>query len=58
MLAPSSQPCIEAARILYCGITEAVEDIDYQVFDKRATVSTARRLAVAGPAWIRAVRAR
>jgi phytoene synthase len=58
MLAPSSQPCIEAARILYCGITDAVEDIDYQVFDKRATVSTARRLAVAGPAWIRAVRAR
>jgi len=58
MLAPSSRPCIEAARVLYCGIADAVEDIDYQVFTKRATVSNARRLTVAGPAWVRAVRAR
>ena len=58
MLAPSSQPCIEAERVLYCGITDEVERIDYQVFDKRARVSMAKRLAVAGPAWVRAVRAR
>ena len=32
LLHPSSQPCIEAARVLYCGIVDAVEDIDYQVF--------------------------
>lgn len=58
MLHPSSQPCIEAARVLYCGIVDAVEDIDYQVFDRRATVSTARRLAVAVPAWRQARKAR
>ena len=58
MLHPSSQPCIEAARVLYCGIVDAVEEIDYQVFDTRATVSTSRRLAVALPAWRQARRAR
>ena len=58
MLHPSSQPCIEAARVLYCGIVDAVEDIDYQVFTRRATVSTARRLSVAIPAWRQAVKAR
>jgi phytoene synthase len=58
MLHPSSQPCIEAARVLYCGIVDAVEEIDYEVFDKRATVGTGRRLQVALPAWRDAVRAR
>ncbi len=58
MLSPDSQPCIEAARVLYCGIVDEVERIDYEVFDKRATVSLRRRLAVAGPAWVRARRAR
>ena len=58
LLHPSSQPCIEAARVLYCGIVDAVEDIDYQVFDQRATVSTSRRLGVALPAWRRARKAR
>ena len=58
MLHPSSQPCIEAARVLYCGIVDAVEDIDYQVFTRRATVSRRRRLAVALPAWREATAAR
>ncbi len=58
LLAPDSQPCIEAARVLYCGIVDAVERIDYEVFDHRATVSLPRRLTVAGPAWIRALSAR
>jgi 15-cis-phytoene synthase len=58
LLHPTSQPCIEAARVLYCGIVDAVERIDYQVFDTRASVSTPRRVAVAVPAWGRAVRAR
>jgi phytoene synthase len=58
MLHPSSQPCIEAARVLYCGIVDAVEDIDFQVFTQRATVSTSRRLRVALPAWRQAVKAR
>ena len=58
MLHPSSQDCIEAARVLYCGIVDAVESIDYEVFTRRATVPMTRRLAVAGPAWRRARRAR
>ncbi|MCU0266952.1 MAG: phytoene/squalene synthase family protein, partial [Actinomycetia bacterium] len=58
LLHPTSQPCIEAARVLYCGIVDEVERIDFQVFDGRAAVPVSRRLAVAGPAWVRAVRAR
>ncbi len=58
MLDPASQPCIDAARILYCGIVDAVEDIDFDVLNKRARVSLARRLAVAGRAWFKAIRAR
>ncbi|HVQ88125.1 MAG TPA: phytoene/squalene synthase family protein [Actinomycetes bacterium] len=57
-LHPTSRPCIEAARVLYCGIVDEVERIDYQVFDHRATVPTRRRLAVALPAWGRALHAR
>lgn len=53
MLSPEARPCIETARVLYCGIVDAVEDIDYEVFTKRATVSLARRLRVALPAWVR-----
>jgi len=58
MLHPSSQPCIEAARVLYCGIVDEVEAIDYDVFAKRATVPMSRRLAVALPAWREARAAR
>ncbi len=58
MLAPSSQPCIETARVLYCGIVDEVEKIDYQVFDRRARVPLRRRLAVAVPAWRRAKKLR
>jgi phytoene synthase len=54
MLSPVAQPCIETARILYCGIVDAVEGIDYEVFTKRATVSLPRRLQVAIPAWWKA----
>ena len=54
MLGKSAQPCIETARILYCGIVDAVEAIDYEVFTKRATVSLARRLRVAIPAYLQA----
>ena len=58
LLEPSSRPCIEAASELYCGIVDEVEKIDYQIFDKRATTSTWRRLAVALPAYRRAIAAR
>jgi len=58
MLHPSSRDCIEAARVLYCGIADRVAEIDYEVFRTRATVPIKRRLYVAIPAWRRAVRAR
>jgi 15-cis-phytoene synthase len=58
LLHPSSQPCIEAARVLYCGIVDEVEAIGYDVFTTRATVPMSRRLAVALPAWREARRAR
>ena len=56
MLGEKSQPCIETARVLYCGIVGAVTDIDYEVFDKRASVSLMRRLRVAIPAYLKARR--
>ncbi len=58
MLHPSSRDCIEAARVLYCGIVDEVERNDYDVFASRATVPLPRRLAVAVPALRRARRAR
>ncbi len=58
MLHPSVRDCIDTARILYCGIVDAVEALDYEVFARRATVSTQRRLAVAVPAAARALVAR
>ncbi|MDH4354270.1 MAG: phytoene/squalene synthase family protein [Actinomycetota bacterium] len=58
LLHPTSRPCIQAADTLYCGIVDEVEKIDYQVFDKRATVPLSRRLVVAGGAWGRAAGAR
>lgn len=58
LLSAESRPCIEAASELYCGIVDEVERINYQVFKKRATTSNWRRIRVALPAWLRAIRAR
>jgi 15-cis-phytoene synthase len=58
LLHPTSRPCIQAASELYCGIVDEVEEIGYDVFTKRARTSAGRRLSVALPAWVRAVRAR
>jgi phytoene synthase len=58
LLRADARPCISAASELYCGIVDAVEEIDYQVFDRRARVGNARRARVAGAAWVEAVRAR
>jgi phytoene synthase len=57
-LVPSARPCIEAASELYCGIVDEVESIGFQVFERRAKTSSLRRMRVALPALIRAVRAR
>ena len=58
MLEATSRPCIEAASTLYCGIVDEVEKIGYDIFNKRATTSTARRARVALAAYISAVAAR
>ena len=53
-----SRPCIRAASELYCGIVDEVEAIGYDIFNKRAKTSTARRAKVAGPAFLQAIAAR
>lgn len=53
MLEPSSRPCIDAASTLYCGIVDEVEKIDYDIFNHRAKTSTARRIRVAGGAFVK-----
>ena len=52
-LEPASRPCIEAASTLYCGIVNEVEKIGYDIFNKRAKTSTARRLRVASAAFLK-----
>jgi phytoene synthase len=58
LLDATSRPCIRAASELYCGIVDEVEAIGYDIFNKRAKTSTARRLRVAGKAYIQALSAR
>ena len=58
LLDKTSQPCIRAASELYCGIVDEVEKIGYDIFNKRAKTSTARRAQVAFAAYISAVAAR
>jgi phytoene synthase len=53
MLEASSRPCIEAASTLYCGIVDEVEKIGYDIFNQRARTSMARRIRVAGAAFIK-----
>ena len=53
MLEATSRPCIEAASTLYCGIVDEVEKIGYDIFNQRAKTSTARRIRVAGVAFLK-----
>jgi phytoene synthase len=53
MLEATSRPCIEAASTLYCGIVDEVEKIGYDIFNQRAKTSKARRIRVAGGAFIK-----
>ena len=55
MLEATSRPCIEAASTLYCGIVDEVEKIGYDIFNQRAKTSTARRIRVAGAAFMKRV---
>ncbi|HEV7850730.1 MAG TPA: phytoene/squalene synthase family protein [Mycobacterium sp.] len=58
MLDPRSRPCVAAAYTLYSEILDRIENIDFEIFDQRATVGTGRRLQVAGIGLWRARRAR
>lgn len=52
-LSPTSRPCIQAASELYCGIVDEVERIGYDIFNRRARVSTSRRTFVASRAFVK-----
>lgn len=58
LLHPRSRPCIAAALTLYSEILDRIEELDFAVFDQRATVGTARRLQVAGRGFVEAWAAR
>jgi len=58
MLIPASRPCVSAALTLYSEILQRVEDIDFEIFSRRATVGNPRRLAVAAGGIARAWGAR
>ena len=58
LLHPTSRDCMRIAFRLYGGILDEVERADYQVLDRRVSVSAPRRAAVAGPGLVRAVLAR
>jgi 15-cis-phytoene synthase len=52
-LSPRSRPCVATALTLYSEILDRIEDSDFAVFAKRASVGTGRRLQVAGGALLR-----
>lgn len=58
MLHPRSRPCIRAALTLYSEILDRIEEMEFAVFARRATVSTGRRLQVASVGLLSAWRAR
>ncbi len=58
LLHPTSRDCVDTAFRLYSAILDEVERADYQVLDRRVAVGVGRRIAVAGPGLLRAVRAR
>jgi phytoene synthase len=58
LLHPTSRDCIRTAYTLYAGILDAIERADYQVLDRRVAVPLPKRIAVAGPGLVRAIRAR
>jgi 15-cis-phytoene synthase len=53
LLAPRSRPCVATALTLYSEILDRIEDSDFSVFARRATVGNARRIQVAGTALLR-----
>lgn len=58
LLEPSSRDCVRTAFSLYGGILDEVARADYDVLNRRVSVSLPRRLRVAGPRLVAARRAR
>lgn len=58
LLAPRSRSCVATALTLYRDILDRIEDCDFAVFNRRATVGKARRLQVGGVGLLRSWRAR
>lgn len=58
LLHPRSRPCVEAAFTLYSEILDRIEDVDFAVFGRRATVGKARRLRVGATGIVKSWRAR
>ena len=46
LLPPSSKRCVQAARDLYSGILDKIEEANYDVFTQRVRVTTARKVAM------------
>ena len=46
LLPPSSKRCVQAARDLYSGILDKIEEAKYDVFTQRVRVTTARKVAM------------
>jgi phytoene synthase len=58
LLAPTSRDCMRTAFTLYRGILDEIERSDFDVLRTRGTVPRRRRLAVALPGLVRAIRVR
>jgi phytoene synthase len=58
LLHPRSRPCIAAALTLYSEILDRIEELDFEVFSRRASVGVGRRLQVAGGGLMKAWAAR
>lgn len=58
LLRPESRPCVRTASTLYRGILDEIVAADYAVLTRRVAVPGHRRLAVALPALVRALRHR
>ncbi|MFK4088215.1 phytoene/squalene synthase family protein [Kribbella sp. NPDC020789] len=49
-LAPVSRPCVRTAYVLYSRILDEIENAGYDVFSRRASVGTRRKVTAAGRA--------
>lgn len=58
MLHPVSRPCVATAAVLYSAILDRIEDDDFAVFSRRATVGRGYRIRMAGAGAVAALWAR